>query len=288
MFVLAAQFMLLFTPVVGFSTTRHAATRTSTSMDTRTISPESSRQKYFPKRSTRGVDIGLGFNDDMPSLCFDYRERKLRLRHLSSLDLSASSESLPDNNNNSSNSSHGTDRSNSAASANILTSSDPIVLRQHAETLRAEADAMRMQIQQSKEEAERRRIARVDNMISDILVNITIDENNEVLNTEEQVAKMMQDGRLNADNVNAMFDRIVQQSQRRQSIDNCSPLISLLLDAACMVDCMEREANPNKRWNHRVERDLRKKLFALGWGIDIDDVRRDDAVRSITGEKDVY
>ena len=71
-----------------------------------------------------------------------------------------------------------------------------------------------------------------------------------------------------------------------QSIDSCSPLLSLLLDAACKVDCLEREDNPNNRWNHRVERDLRRKLFALGYGIRVEDVDERNRVRSITGEKD--
>lgn len=171
----------------------------------------------------------------------------------------------------------------------MLTSSDPLVLKQQADTLRAEANALRIQLDESKKEAERLRLARVDNLIEYILVNFTIDDDNQLLNTEEQVAKLMQDERLSVENINNMFDRIVEQSQRRQSIDNCSPLISLLLDAACQVDCMEREDNPNKRWNHRVERDLRKKLFALGWGISLDQVKRDkEGMRSIHGEKDLY
>ena len=171
----------------------------------------------------------------------------------------------------------------------MLTSSDPIILKQQADALRAEADALRIQLDKSKEEAEQRRLARVDNLIESILVNFTINDDNQLLNTEEQVARLIQDERLSVENINNMFDRIVEQSQRRQSIDNCSPLISLLLDAACKVDCMEREDNPNKRWYHRVERDLRKKLFALGWGIDLDQVKKEkEGIRSIHGEKDLY
>ena len=171
----------------------------------------------------------------------------------------------------------------------MLTSPDPIILKQQADALRAEADALRIQLDKSKEEAEQRRLARVDNLIESILVNFTINDDNQLLNTEEQVARLIQDERLSVENINNMFDRIVEQSQRRQSIDNCSPLISLLLDAACKVDCMEREDNPNKRWNHRVERDLRKKLFALGWGIDLDQVKKEkEGIRSIHGEKDLY
>ena len=56
----------------------------------------------------------------------------------------------------------------------MLTSSDPIILKQQADALRAEADALRIQLDKSKEEAEQRRLARVDNLIESILVNFTI------------------------------------------------------------------------------------------------------------------
>ena len=108
----------------------------------------------------------------------------------------------------------------------------------------------------------------------------------QLINTEEKVAELLISKRMNYEQVNQMFDRICELSNRPQSIDSCSPLLSVLLDAACQVDCLERDDNPNKRWNHRVERDLRRKLFALGYGIRIEDVDRKDQVRSITGEKD--
>ena len=202
--------------------------------------------------------------------------------------ISAFAASDPPNNNNNNNNNNSNPSSNQKTKY-MLTSSDPIILKQQADALRAEADALRIHLDKSKEEAEQRRLARVDNLIESILVNFTINDDNQLLNTEEQVARLMQDERLSVENINNMFDRIVEQSQRRQSIDNCSPLISLLLDAACKVDCMEREDNPNKRWNHRVERDLRKKLFALGWGIDLDQVKKEkEGIRSIHGEKDLY
>jgi hypothetical protein len=108
----------------------------------------------------------------------------------------------------------------------------------------------------------------------------------QLLHTEEQVANLLISKRMNYDLVNQMFDRICELSNRPQSVDSCSPLLSLLLDAACKVDCLEKEENPNKRWNHRVERDLRKKLFLLGYGIRIEEVDNTNNARSITGEKD--
>lgn len=100
------------------------------------------------------------------------------------------------------------------------------------------------------------------------------------------MANLLISKRMNYDLVNQMFDRICELSNQPQSVDSCSPLLSLLLDAACKVDCLEKEENPNKRWNHRVERDLRKKLFLLGYGIRIEEVDNTNNARSITGEKD--
>jgi len=104
-----------------------------------------------------------------------------------------------------------------------------------------------------------------------------------------QVAKLLISKRFNYEMVNQMFDRICELANRPQSVDSCSPLLSLLLDAACKVDCLERGDNPNKRWR-RVEQDLRKKLFLLGYGIRLEDAEgeRKNNVRSITGEKDYY
>ena len=46
--------------------------------------------------------------------------------------------------------------------------------------------------------------------------------------------------------------------------------MSLLVDASGKLDCVEREDNPNKRWNGKVERELRKRLFAADWGIELE------------------
>merc|ERR1712216_502074 len=111
----------------------------------------------------------------------------------------------------------------------------------------------------------------------------------QLINTEEQVANLLISKRRSYEMVNQMFDRICEQSNRPQSIDSCSPLLSLLLDASCKVDVIERKDNPNKRWNQRVERDLRRKLFALGYGIRIEDVEKEkNGIRSIHGDRDLY
>ena len=171
---------------------------------------------------------------------------------------------------------------------------DPLILLSEAQALRDQASALQAQLDQEKEERLSKQRRRVDSLIDSLLFHGMGKEDNrqskaQLMQTEEQVADLLISRRLNYEMVNQMFDRIVEQSNRPQSIDSCSPLLSLLLDAACKVDCMEREDNPNKRWNHRVERDLRRKLFALGYGIKIEDVEKDRrASRSITGEKDLF
>lgn len=164
---------------------------------------------------------------------------------------------------------------------------DPMMLKKQADALREEVFAIEQALEENKMEALRKQQEKTDAWIEELLVQTNVTEDTQLLKSEGEVAQLMQDRRFSADNINLIFDRIVETSQRRQSIENCSPLISLLLDAACKVDCLEREKNPNKRWNHRVERDLRKKLFAMGWGINLEEVRDNDRIRSITGDKDI-
>ena len=175
---------------------------------------------------------------------------------------------------------------------------DALVLLNEAKALRAQASALQKQLDHEKEERIRKEQLKVDSLIDALLFHgindaqLTEDDDarqkskQQLMHTEEQVANLLISKRMSYDLVNQMFDRIVEVSNRPQSIDSCSPLLSLLLDAACKVDCLEREDNPNKRWNHRVERNLRRKLFALGYGIRIEDVEKKERIRAITGEKD--
>lgn len=126
------------------------------------------------------------------------------------------------------------------------------------------------QLNREKEERIRKEREKIDGLIDLLLFHGTNSESNtseeskqQLLHTEEQVAQLLISKRMSYDMVNQCFDRIVELANRPQSIDSCSPLLSLLLDAACQVDCIERKENPNKRWNGRVERDLRKKVGDL-------------------------
>mmetsp|Transcript_20206 Transcript_20206/g.28420 ORF Transcript_20206/g.28420 Transcript_20206/m.28420 type:complete len:235 (-) Transcript_20206:335-1039(-) len=179
----------------------------------------------------------------------------------------------------------------------INSPADAMVLLSQAQKLREEASMLRTQLDMEKEAKIRKQEKKVDLLIDSLLFHGINDDTKddeetskvELLQTEEQVAELLISKRLDYDMVNQIFDRLVNLSNRPQSIDSCSPLLSLLLDAACKVDCLEREDNPNKRWNGRVERDLRRKLFALGYGIRIEDVENEKrAARSINGEKDLY
>jgi len=180
---------------------------------------------------------------------------------------------------------------------------DALALLDEAKKLRAEASMIQQQLILEKEEMIRKERAKVDSLIDALLFHGSNTERfgddseseakskQQLINTEEQVANLLISTRLSYEMVNQMFDRICEQSNRPQSIDSCSPLLSLLLDASCKVDVIERKDNPNKRWNQRVERDLRRKLFALGYGIRIEDVEKEkNGIRSssIHGDRDLY
>ena len=178
------------------------------------------------------------------------------------------------------------------------TSENALALLNEAKALREEASKLQQQLNFEKEERIRKEREKIDSLIDSLLFHGMNDDKfgdeesnlkskQQLLLTEEQVANLLISKRMNYEMVNQMFDRICELSNKPQSIDSCSPLLSLLLDAACKVDVIERKDNPNKRWNGRVERDLRTKLFALGYGIRIEDVDSEkNRVRSITGEKD--
>jgi len=178
---------------------------------------------------------------------------------------------------------------NNKTFSNQLTSADALVLRQEAESLRAEVKMMEVSRAKERGLLLQSEHEKVDTWINTIFVNQTISDSMEMLNTESQVAQLLIDMRFNEEMVNKIFDRICMTALRRQSIDDCSPLISLLLDAACKVDCLERKDNPNRRWNTnaRIESRLRRKLFGMGYGINLEKAESYNQARAITGEKDL-
>lgn len=158
---------------------------------------------------------------------------------------------------------------NQEEGALVVDLSAALTLQQQAQALREEALSLQRALNESKTEKLALETAKVDQWLEEVLVNQTISENTQLLNTVEQVMEILKDGRFSADQVNKMFNRICDD--RPQSRSNCSPIMSLLVDAAGKLDNLEKEENPNKRWSGRVERVLRKRLFAMDWGMDLEE-----------------
>ena len=73
------------------------------------------------------------------------------------------------------------------------------------------------------------------------------------------------------------------RSNRKSWFGTCQ-----LIDAACRVDSLESQDDPNKGWNHRIERKLKKKRFVKGCGINLDEFKSKYRVRALTDENDIF
>lgn len=153
---------------------------------------------------------------------------------------------------------------------------DPTDLQAQADMLRREADELRRSLEESKRNKIQREVEKVDKWIDELLVEMRVDENTDLLKTVDAVLERLRDDRYSAEQVNKIFKRLCEIRQQ-ESRSDCSPLMDLLVDAAGKLDCIDREDNPNKRWSGRVERTLRKKLFARDWNIHLEDDDDDDA-----------
>lgn len=163
-----------------------------------------------------------------------------------------------------------------ATSSNVvLISDDANSLVQQAQKLREEAAAMRKALEEEKEAKLQKETESIDRWIDHLLINVTVSDNMQVLNSVEQAMELLKEGRFSQEQVNKMYDRI-NETGPRQSRSNISPLMELLVDASHTLDCVERRDNPNKRWSGKVSGKLRKKLFAADWNIDIDLEEKDD------------
>lgn len=156
-----------------------------------------------------------------------------------------------------------------------------LALQTRAAALRAEIACIEKAILASKEVKRQKELADIDRWIEECLyvsVKGKKEEEEEkgessarieLLNSEEKAAEILRDNRYSHEHVSKMFERICDTSPA-QSRSNCSPLLALLVGAAGKLDCVDRDENPNKRWDGRVERDLRKRLFAMDWGIHLE------------------
>lgn len=163
----------------------------------------------------------------------------------------------------------GDDGSCESRLAHLPDREEALALQQQAEQLRNEARSIKLALEAEKEAKIQKQIEKIDTWLDSLLVNVTVDENTQMLNTVEQVTLLLQQGRFSQEQVNKMFDRICETGPP-QSRSRCSPIMELLVDAAGKLDCVERADNPNKRWNGRVERHLRKRLFAMDFGMDLE------------------
>jgi len=139
-------------------------------------------------------------------------------------------------------------------------------LRAQAAKLRQEAESLQSAVTESKEAKMKREINKVDGWIEDLLIQVTLGDGTELLKTVDQVYGALMEERYSGLHVLKIFERLCDLREQ-ESRSNCSPLMELLVDATGKLDCTEREDNPNKRWNYKVERVLRRKLFARDWNI---------------------
>lgn len=141
---------------------------------------------------------------------------------------------------------------------------------EQAQALRKEAEDMRQTIDLEAEAKKQRELARIDQWINELLLASEGDDNVELLYSVEQVTQLLQEKRISEDHVMSMFRRLSESNAATRS--RCSPLIELLVNASGLMDCIERDEQPNKRWSGKVERKLRRRLFARDWGIELDDL----------------
>lgn len=148
--------------------------------------------------------------------------------------------------------------------------SQALVLQRQAEKLRNEAEQQAEALRVEQEAKLLRENGKTDQWIENLLIQCAIDENTEMLNSVDQVFERLKEDRYSQEQVNKIFKRICETGPP-QSRSKCSPLMSLFVDAVGKLDSVDRDENPNKRWSGRVERVLRKKLFAMDWGIELEE-----------------
>ena len=150
-------------------------------------------------------------------------------------------------------------------------------LQQQAQALRDEAAGLQTELRQQKLSREARAISDEDRWIEESLIRWS-DGDTVLLNTVEETTAIFRDRRYSPEQVRRMFRRVsAQTSNNRRS--KISPTLELLVEAAGRMDCLEPDDNPNKRWGvRRVESDLRQRLFARDWGIELEQQHPEEEV----------
>lgn len=153
-----------------------------------------------------------------------------------------------------------------------LSSSDISSLQAQAQRLRQEASQMRHELEKENRLREQTKQDKITKDLESLLFASAVDTT-EVLRTVDQVVQRLQEERYSQEKVQAIFWKLCEKGNESRS--TASPLMELLVDACEKMDTDDE--NPNKRWNGRVERELRRQLFALDWGISLKELEeRDD------------
>lgn len=153
---------------------------------------------------------------------------------------------------------------------NLVTKEQAITLREQASSLRKEAKVLELALITSRNEKAAIEIIRVDGWIEELLVMYSDKSGTELLSDAERTFELLRDKRFSPLQVKKIFKRICEKGQK-QSRSNCSPMLEVFIDAVGKMDDLEREENPNRRWNEQLELGFRKKLFAMDYRIELDD-----------------
>lgn len=156
-------------------------------------------------------------------------------------------------------------------------------LQEQLRTLRNEIQQDIETLEQNKQVQEQRKRDKVDQWIEQLFVAVRIRSHNSkstaaandddddtqiLLNSVETVAQKLIKERYSSDQVYDIFQRLTQEDPFSRVH---SPLVELLVDACNRVDCLEEQDNPNKRWKGRVEMKLRRRMFAMERGIELEE-----------------
>mmetsp|Transcript_1321 Transcript_1321/g.1408 ORF Transcript_1321/g.1408 Transcript_1321/m.1408 type:complete len:352 (-) Transcript_1321:104-1159(-) len=164
-------------------------------------------------------------------------------------------------------------------------------LQEEAEKLRKDAESLKIKLEETKKNKIERERVKVDKWIDELLLidiestttTTTSNRNTgkgntriDLLKNTDQVYQYMMQKRYSSEQVFKIFNRLSEirleetNGRSTESRSNCSPLMSLLIDATNKLDCTERHENPNKRWKNtiKVEQILQKKLFGRDWNIE--------------------
>lgn len=150
-----------------------------------------------------------------------------------------------------------------------------ISLQEQAQQLRQEADAMRCELERQKAASVAKRRQKIDGWIEQLLISVQVDDRTQLLKSEDEVLRRLKEDRFSQEQVTAIFNRLCEVGSESRS--SCSPLMELLVDSVGKMDELDRCKNPNKRWSGKVERILRRRLFAMDWNMDIEDDDQEDS-----------